>query len=334
MITSQGHNLSSDNTCSLQAAGDLTNTNPRLGSLANNGGQTQTLALLAGSPAIDAGSPTCPPPTTDQRGVRRPQGAHCDIGAFELEQAGGVLQTPTPSPTATPLRTSTPSPTATPVRLSVAQAVAQVRPSGQTGVACASQVGQTCQATGGVHGSGTVSGSMTWSLTATVPAGIVPGTVPVAVLSTTGGLQGFACAPVAAGVGTVTCIGTTAANALQASVVTVVFAPGVVVAGTVAGPGASPAGALVIVPLVPPPVVPPMMAPPPPFAVPPLLPPAQPQPLVPAVVGPAPEMPVVAGRAPEVPVVPEADSLDLMAGGLLGLALALGRRRLRSRRRD
>jgi hypothetical protein len=40
------------------------------------------LALLPGSPAIDAGDDlTCPP--ADQRGVRRPQGAHCDIGAFE-----------------------------------------------------------------------------------------------------------------------------------------------------------------------------------------------------------------------------------------------------------
>jgi hypothetical protein len=39
--------------------------------------------LLAGSPAIDAGSPDCPPPATDQRGGVRPQGAACDIGAFE-----------------------------------------------------------------------------------------------------------------------------------------------------------------------------------------------------------------------------------------------------------
>ena len=49
--------------------------------LANNGGSTQTLALVTGSPAIDAGNTTL---TTDQRGIARPQGATDDIGAFEL----------------------------------------------------------------------------------------------------------------------------------------------------------------------------------------------------------------------------------------------------------
>jgi CSLREA domain-containing protein len=55
---------------------------PRLGPLADNGGPTRTHALLSGSPAIDAAStPDCP--TTDQRGVLRPQGAACDIGSYE-----------------------------------------------------------------------------------------------------------------------------------------------------------------------------------------------------------------------------------------------------------
>jgi CSLREA domain-containing protein len=55
---------------------------PRLGALADNGGPTNTHALLAGSPAIDAGStPDCP--ATDQRGVSRPQGSGCDIGSYE-----------------------------------------------------------------------------------------------------------------------------------------------------------------------------------------------------------------------------------------------------------
>jgi len=53
--------------------------------LADNGGATKTHALLPGSAAIDAGTPDCPPPATDQRGVDRPQGATCDIGAVELE---------------------------------------------------------------------------------------------------------------------------------------------------------------------------------------------------------------------------------------------------------
>ncbi len=51
----------------------------------NNGGPTITHALVQGSPAIDAAGPDCPPPDTDQRGVARPQGTACDIGAFEFE---------------------------------------------------------------------------------------------------------------------------------------------------------------------------------------------------------------------------------------------------------
>jgi CSLREA domain-containing protein len=84
IITSLGHNLSSDNTCALTNTGDLVNTNPLLGPLLNYGGPTLTRALLPGSPAIDAGSPDCPPPATDQRGVVRPQSAACDIGAYEF----------------------------------------------------------------------------------------------------------------------------------------------------------------------------------------------------------------------------------------------------------
>jgi len=56
---------------------------PKLGPLANNGGPTFTHALLDGSPAVDAGADDdCS--GTDQRGVPRPRGPHCDIGAFEL----------------------------------------------------------------------------------------------------------------------------------------------------------------------------------------------------------------------------------------------------------
>jgi hypothetical protein len=86
-ITSAGHNLDSGNTCGLTGPGDLTNINPLLGPLQDNGGVTFTHALLPGSPAIGTGSPDCPPPATDQRGVTRPQGATCDIGAYELSAA-------------------------------------------------------------------------------------------------------------------------------------------------------------------------------------------------------------------------------------------------------
>lgn len=85
LLTSD-HNISSDASCMFTDAGSKQNTNPLLGGLTNNGGETDTLALQPGSPAIGAGTNGgCPP--TDQRGVSRPQGATCDIGAFELVPA-------------------------------------------------------------------------------------------------------------------------------------------------------------------------------------------------------------------------------------------------------
>jgi hypothetical protein len=54
-----------------------------LSRLADNGGPTLTHALVPGSPAIDAAPVDADCPATDQRGVTRPQGGGCDIGAFE-----------------------------------------------------------------------------------------------------------------------------------------------------------------------------------------------------------------------------------------------------------
>ena len=83
-ITSQGDNISSDATCNLAGPGDRNNLDPRLGALARHGGYTWTLSLRGTSPAVDAATHTaCPPPATDQRGVRRPRGRACDIGAYE-----------------------------------------------------------------------------------------------------------------------------------------------------------------------------------------------------------------------------------------------------------
>jgi CSLREA domain-containing protein len=69
------------------SSGSLSNADPLLGMLANNGGPTQTMKLLAGSPAIDTGDATAcstsPVNGVDQRGMTRPQGAGCDIGAYE-----------------------------------------------------------------------------------------------------------------------------------------------------------------------------------------------------------------------------------------------------------
>jgi hypothetical protein len=79
-LSSNGYNLSTDGTCGLNGIGDQVGVNPLLGPLAHNGGPTETEALKAGSPAIDAVK-FCPPPKTDQRGVNR-QGP-CDVGAYE-----------------------------------------------------------------------------------------------------------------------------------------------------------------------------------------------------------------------------------------------------------
>jgi predicted outer membrane repeat protein len=61
----------------------LVTTDPKLGTLGNNGGYTPTIPLLPGSSALNtADQGLCP--AFDQRGVARPQGAGCDIGAYEL----------------------------------------------------------------------------------------------------------------------------------------------------------------------------------------------------------------------------------------------------------
>ncbi len=89
-----------------------------LANLADNGGFTQTMALLPGSPLIDAGDDsTCA--AIDQRWIPRPQGLHCDIGAFEFTT--GPVETVMPTfypftPSVTPTFTGTPTPTATPTR--------------------------------------------------------------------------------------------------------------------------------------------------------------------------------------------------------------------------
>ena len=93
-ITSEGYNLSSDDTCRLNREGDINGLDPMLGPLSNNGGPTQTQALLPGSPAIDAGNPHgCRDINrhllkTDQRGYPRPNTEDtggCDMGAFERQ---------------------------------------------------------------------------------------------------------------------------------------------------------------------------------------------------------------------------------------------------------
>ena len=93
-VTSLGYNLSNDDGDGfLTATGDQINTDPMLGPLQDSGGPTFTHALLAGSPAIDAGDPNFnpnsfnPPMVYDQRGTgsNRVANGRVDIGAFEVQ---------------------------------------------------------------------------------------------------------------------------------------------------------------------------------------------------------------------------------------------------------
>jgi len=103
-LTSQGYNLIKTASAGCNIVGDttgnITGQDALLGSLANNGGPTETHALLPGGPAIDAGNDaTCE--ATDQRGEPRPADGNqdgtaiCDIGAYEVQPPpvpiGGVI---------------------------------------------------------------------------------------------------------------------------------------------------------------------------------------------------------------------------------------------------
>ncbi|MBW4648779.1 MAG: DUF4347 domain-containing protein [Kastovskya adunca ATA6-11-RM4] len=92
-VTGNANNLIGDttgNTSTIGTGTDIVNSNPGLGTLQNNGGTTFTHALLAGSPALNAGTPTYSGDlTTDQRGTGfdRISGGRIDIGAFESSSA-------------------------------------------------------------------------------------------------------------------------------------------------------------------------------------------------------------------------------------------------------
>jgi chitodextrinase len=97
-ITDAGYNIDSGSSCGFAASQhSMSSTQPQLDAIASNGGPTQTMALPAGSPAVDA----IPAATvgctgsTDQRGTARPQGKGCDVGAYELIAGSGDNQPPT-----------------------------------------------------------------------------------------------------------------------------------------------------------------------------------------------------------------------------------------------
>ncbi len=92
IVMSQGYNLvQSLSGCTLAGdpTGNIIGEEALLGALQDNGGATLTHALLSGSPAVNAANPAAPGggggacEAADQRGISRPQGAQCDIGAFE-----------------------------------------------------------------------------------------------------------------------------------------------------------------------------------------------------------------------------------------------------------
>ncbi|HEV2239022.1 MAG TPA: Ig-like domain repeat protein [Ktedonobacterales bacterium] len=110
-VTDGGYNLTNtgDTGCGFAPARhDVLTSAPALGTLDNNGGTAQTIALIKGSPALDAIPPDSAatptgcgvangPLASDERGVARPQGSGCDIGAYELAPASATQLTADPT---------------------------------------------------------------------------------------------------------------------------------------------------------------------------------------------------------------------------------------------
>jgi hypothetical protein len=94
-VSSEGYNLSSDDSCNFTGKGDKNDKEPKLGTLGYHGGPTQTFPELLKSPTVDKGNPGgCTDSgghklTTDQRGFPRPgknkMNKRCDIGAYERQ---------------------------------------------------------------------------------------------------------------------------------------------------------------------------------------------------------------------------------------------------------
>jgi hypothetical protein len=86
-LATQGYNIDNGSSCGFNAVGDQTNSSPKLKALANNGGPIWTAAFtVPGSSALNrASNVACP--STDARGIARPQGGTCDVGAYEYVKA-------------------------------------------------------------------------------------------------------------------------------------------------------------------------------------------------------------------------------------------------------
>ena len=106
-LTSGGYNLIDSTNCGSPGTGDITDSNPQLGALGNNGGPTETEEPAAGSPAVGAipsGVCSATGVSTDQRGDARGAGANgsCTIGAVEVAQATPPPPPPPPPPSPPP----------------------------------------------------------------------------------------------------------------------------------------------------------------------------------------------------------------------------------------
>jgi hypothetical protein len=89
VVSDVGYNIDSGASCGFASANhSLSAIDPKLGAPTSFAGSTLTYPLQPESPAIDAGNDTvcaaAPVSNIDQRGQTRPQGAHCDSGAFEF----------------------------------------------------------------------------------------------------------------------------------------------------------------------------------------------------------------------------------------------------------
>ncbi|WP_395690383.1 choice-of-anchor Q domain-containing protein [Nocardioides sp.] len=91
VLTSEGHNLERGHTCAFTGEGDLRNKDPKIVSLKPAGGNGLPVFVLAStSPAVNRGdNPSCS--STDERGLPRPSGSRCDIGAYEYQFPGKAV---------------------------------------------------------------------------------------------------------------------------------------------------------------------------------------------------------------------------------------------------
>lgn len=118
---SAGYNVADDDSCLLTATGDQEGVaDVGLGALGDNGGPTQTMLPQAGSVLLDVIPPgDCRTADagldTDQRGVTRPQGTGCDVGAVEVEVAQATTTTTMPDPGDPATEPGGPPPAADPV---------------------------------------------------------------------------------------------------------------------------------------------------------------------------------------------------------------------------